>query len=200
MSRSFLVKRRALIFFPVRTVTSEGKLYQGLLLFFFFWLRCFTSDMFSLNKIFGCITNSANSFLMLWRRWGWVGRGTLPQFFTWEVVVEFQDVFSSALLDLISQGRKIWLCRSPQQSSCQLPWSWAEAGLLSDPPQSSGLKFVWGFPPRAWIMPGLWAHAALALHASAESCSCYIFLMEINLRKISLKVNFDFGIPSGLVF
>lgn len=200
MSRSFPVQEMCSHIFPSKDCHLRGKVVPRFTPFFFFWLRCFTSDMFSLNKILGCITNSANSFLMLWRRWGWVGRGTLPQFFTWEVVVEFQDVFSSALLDLISQWRKIWLCRSPQQSSCQLPWSWAEAGLLSDPPQSSGLKFVWGFPPRACIMPGLWAHAALALHPSAESCSCYIFLMEINLRKISLKVNFDFGIPSGLIF
>jgi len=137
MSRSFPLKKDARTFFPIRTVVSQGEVVPGFTPVF--WLRYFTREMFSLKKIFGCITNSVNSFPPQWRR------GEKPI----SALYMRSGRFSGCLAvpcRILFPREKFWLCRSPQQSFCQLPRSWADAGLLSTPAQCSGVRFVGGFP------------------------------------------------------
>lgn len=131
-----------LLFFPVRTVISEEKLYQGFL------------------QVFGCAASQGKYFV--WRRyldviqtvWGASlsaeEKGKPPPIFfheTWQIF----RMCLTVLCWFSYPGEKFWLCGSSHHCSCQLLWSQAEAGLpgagrSSFLPPYSGVGFVGGFP------------------------------------------------------
>lgn len=99
MSRSFPVTKLHSFIFLIKDCHLRGKVVPG------FWLKCFMREIFCLKKIFGCITNNAKSFPPLWRR----GKPP-PTLFSWGVA-DFQDVFNSTVLDLVSWGEVLALLK-----------------------------------------------------------------------------------------
>lgn len=195
MSRSFPVTELYSLIFPSKDCHLRGKVVPG-----FppgFWLRCFRREIFCLKKIFGYVTNSAKSFPPLGRR-----RGKSPPTLFFMRGGRFSGCLT-VLCWISYPGEKFWLCRSSHWCSCQLLWSWVEAGLVgaergSFLPQCSRVMFLRGIPPGSCIMPGLWAHTALALYCRIDILFPLYIFKEINLRNIPLKITFDLGVPSGL--
>lgn len=146
-----------LLFSPVRTVISEGMLYQGFL------------------QVFGWEASWGKYFV--WRyldvlqtvqraslHWG-EGGNHLQLFFheKWQI---FRMCLTASCW-ISYPGEKFWLCRSPRWCFCQLPRSQAVAGLMgagrgSFLPRCSGARFEEGI--------SLWSlHHARSL--SSYSCS-----------------------------
>lgn len=126
-------------------------------------------EIFCLKKIFGCITNSAKNFPPLQRR----GGKPPPTLFSGEVA-DFQDVFNSTVLNLMSWGEVLAL-RKPTAMCLPAPTKPSRGRTRGNREGLISSSVLWS---EVWVGGFLWSlHHARSLSSYSRS-SPFLYVAE----------------------